>query len=87
MNLVQNLRILNVKKMFMKYCVTLIYLLWATIAQSASPHDTGWTVRGSNPGGGQDYPHSSRPTMGPCSILFLAVCNTQIHADVSGVLS
>jgi len=25
----------------------------------------GWTVRGSNPGGGRDYPHSSRSALGP----------------------
>ena len=26
---------------------------------------TGWTVRGSNPGGGRDFPHPSRPALGP----------------------
>ena len=26
---------------------------------------TGWTVRGSSPGGGRDFLHSSRPTVGP----------------------
>jgi hypothetical protein len=26
---------------------------------------TGWTVRGSNRGGGRDFPHLSRPTLGP----------------------
>jgi hypothetical protein len=26
---------------------------------------TGWTVRGSNPGGERDFPHPSRPTLGP----------------------
>ena len=25
----------------------------------------GWTVRGSNPGGGRDFPHPSRPALGP----------------------
>ena len=25
---------------------------------------TGWTVRVSNPGGGRDFPHVSRPTLG-----------------------
>jgi len=24
---------------------------------------TGWTVRGSNPGGGRDFPHLSRPAL------------------------
>ena len=26
---------------------------------------TVWTVRGSNPGGRRDFPHPSRPAMGP----------------------
>jgi len=26
---------------------------------------TGWTVRGSNPGEGRDFPHLSRPAVGP----------------------
>jgi len=26
---------------------------------------TGWTVRGSNPGGGEIFPHLSRPALGP----------------------
>ena len=26
---------------------------------------TGWTARGSNPGGGRDFPHPSRPALGP----------------------
>jgi hypothetical protein len=26
---------------------------------------TGWTVRGSNPGGGRDLQHLSRPAVGP----------------------
>ena len=25
----------------------------------------GWTFRGSNPGGGRDFPHPSRPALGP----------------------
>jgi hypothetical protein len=25
----------------------------------------GWTVRGSNPGGWRDFPHLSRPALGP----------------------
>jgi len=32
------------------------------------PHQrlaTGWTVRGSNPGGGRDISHLSRPALGP----------------------
>jgi hypothetical protein len=26
---------------------------------------TGWSVRGSNPGGGRDFPRSSRPALWP----------------------
>jgi len=35
------------------------------IAQSVWRLDTGWTVRGPNPGGGLDFPHPSRPALGP----------------------
>jgi hypothetical protein len=38
---------------------------WAGIAQSVQRLATGWTVRGSNPGGGLDIPHPSRPGLGP----------------------
>ena len=34
-------------------------------AQSVERLGTGWTVRGSNPGGGRDFPHPSRPALGP----------------------
>jgi hypothetical protein len=37
----------------------------AGIAQSVQRLATGWTVRGSNPGGGPDIPHPSRPALGP----------------------
>ena len=37
---------------------------WVAIAQSVWRLATGWTVRGSNPGGGRDFPHLSRPTLG-----------------------
>ena len=40
-------------------------LLWAGIAQSVLRLATGWTVRGSNPGGRRDFLHLSRPTLGP----------------------
>ena len=33
-------------------------------AQSVQRLSTGWTVRGSNPGGGRDFPHASRPALG-----------------------
>ena len=35
------------------------------IAQSVYRPATGWTVRGSSPGGGRDVPHPSRPALGP----------------------
>ena len=35
------------------------------VAQSAQRLATGWTVRGSNPGGGRDLPHLSRPALEP----------------------
>ena len=40
---------------------------WAAgTAQSVQRLATGWTVRGSNPGGGgRDFPHPSRPALGP----------------------
>jgi len=40
---------------------------WAGIAQSIQRLAMGWTVQGSNPGGwgGRDFPHPSRPALGP----------------------
>jgi len=35
------------------------------VAQSVQRLATGWTVRGWNPGGGRDFPHLSRPALGP----------------------
>ena len=35
------------------------------IAQSVYLLATGWTVRGSNPGGRRDFPHLSGPALGP----------------------
>ena len=35
------------------------------IVQTVQRLATGWTVRGSNPGGGQNFPHPSRPALGP----------------------
>jgi hypothetical protein len=42
---------------------TLLYVLWvrAGIAQSVKRLATGWTVQGSNPGWGRDFPQPSRP--------------------------
>jgi len=39
--------------------------MWAGIAQSVQRLARGWTVRGSNPGGGRDFPHPSRPALEP----------------------
>jgi hypothetical protein len=38
---------------------------WAGMAQSVQQLATGWTVRGSDLGGGPDFPHSSRPALRP----------------------
>ena len=35
------------------------------LSQSVWRLATGWTVRGLNPGGGRDFPHPSRPALGP----------------------
>ena len=35
------------------------------VAQSVQRLVTGWTFRGSNTGGGLDFPHLSRPALGP----------------------
>ena len=40
-------------------------MLWAGIAQSVLRLAAGWTVRGSNSGGRRDFPHPSRPALGP----------------------
>ena len=40
-------------------------ILWAGIAQSVWRLATVWTVRGSNPGGGRDFPHPFRPALRP----------------------
>ena len=41
-----------------------VCIQWAGIAHSVKRPATGWTVRRSNPGGGRDFPHSSRPALG-----------------------
>jgi hypothetical protein len=38
--------------------------VWAAMAQSVQRLATDWTVRGSNSGGGRDFPHQSRPDLG-----------------------
>ena len=38
---------------------------WAGIAQSVQRLATGWTVRGSNRGGGRDFPYPSIPALQP----------------------
>jgi hypothetical protein len=42
---------------------------WAGIAQSVLRFATGWTVRESIPVGGWDFPHPSKPPLGPPSLL------------------
>ena len=43
---------------------------WAGIAQSAQRLDTGWTVRGSNPGGGDVYRTRLDRPWGPHGLLY-----------------
>jgi len=40
-------------------------ILWSVIAHPVQRLATGCAVRGSNPGGGQDFLHPSRPALGP----------------------
>ena len=48
------------------YSVDITPLVGAGIAQSVKRLAMGWTVRGSNPGGGgRDFPHPSRPALRP----------------------
>ena len=42
-----------------------IYSVWVGIAQSVQRLATDWTVRESNLVGGRDFPHPSRPALGP----------------------
>ena len=44
--------------------------LWAGIAQSVLRLATGWTVRGSNPGGGEIFRTSPDRPWGPPSLLY-----------------
>jgi len=41
------------------------YIIYAGMAQMVSRLHTVWTVQGSNPGGGRDFPHPYRPAVGP----------------------
>ena len=43
---------------------SLLYRTWAGIPQPVQRLATGWTVRGSNPGGGRDFPHPFKPALG-----------------------
>jgi len=44
-------------------------LEWAGIAQSVWPLDTGWTIRGSNPGAGEIFRTRTDRPWGPTSLL------------------
>ena len=54
-------------KSYFKYLSSALHhlLFRAGIAQSVQRLAPGWTVRGSNPGGGRDFPHLSRLALGP----------------------
>jgi hypothetical protein len=55
------------------HCITTLFIFIlqllhchvGRVAQSVQRLTTGWTVRESNPGGGQDFSHTSRPALGP----------------------
>jgi len=48
---------------FIYLCYVYIFI-WAMIAQRVQRLSKGWTVRGSNPGWGWDFPHPSGPALG-----------------------
>jgi len=48
------------------YCTKKTFV--GPVAQSVWRLGTGWTVRGSNPGGRRDFPHLSRPALGPTQL-------------------
>jgi len=55
------------ESIYILFCnVIYIYIYqWSGIAQSVSRLATGWTVGGSNPVEGRDFPHLSRPALEP----------------------
>jgi hypothetical protein len=51
-----------------RHDINILGCLWkivGPVAQSVYRLATGWTVRGSNAGWGRDFPHLSRPALGP----------------------
>jgi hypothetical protein len=52
------------------FCKIFYWCLWAGIAQSVQRLTTGWTVRGSNPGGGEIFLTRPDRTWGPHSLLY-----------------
>ena len=60
---INNLQYLRVVMCEHKSCC-LVLQYGAGIAQSVQRLATGWTVQGSNPGGGRDFPRPSRPGPG-----------------------
>jgi len=46
------------------YSSVLLSVEMGRVAQSVQRLATGWTVRGSNPCGGRNFPHLSRPALG-----------------------
>ena len=46
------------------------FCYWARIAQLVQPLATGWTVRESNPGGGEIFPTHPDGPWGPPSLLY-----------------
>ena len=55
---------------FIYFRLLFIYLLWAGIAQSVWRLNTGWTVRGSNPGEGKIFRTWPDRSWGPPNLLY-----------------
>ena len=58
-----------VNKYHVSYLCFLLYA-WTGIAQSVQRLATGWTIRGSNPGGGEIFRTRSDRSWGPPSLLY-----------------
>jgi hypothetical protein len=62
-------RVVTASMQLVAQCVLFVQAYYAVVvgpvAQSVKRLPTGWTVRGSNPGEGRDFPHLFRPALRP----------------------